>query len=428
MVTFKMDYFSGIWHNFTLHDVEDYYKLRGCLFSDFFENGYETSIGSEAWFCYIQSGVKIFIPSADFACCPIEIRTSPELYNYQFPRIKIDFSGQGLDWYREKLGGQCIEDILRKPHASFRPTRCDIAVDCYNQFDKVFGELKDYLSKLALKGHRRVCCQGLRGGVKYDLKLGEQSTIYLGGTSGDMLLRIYDKKLELTDMYGSWRVEPPRLPDDESIESWTRYELQCRREAAFCMLYHPVLGDDKKPVFDNGCPICQDEDVAVWMISNVKTLFSRYAFRNMEKSVDHKQAEILPFWQVLLSYFVEKVPIIQISHFVQFKPSIDKAKKQLEKTANAANFFAAVYGVRELLRFFENCLIQNQRQRKSKNFTESLNASFRHNAFLVYLQSFSSDLNDFVGLKSINGEIRYNYDLLGDYNGNTKKLLSDAES
>ena len=419
MKHFKLDYFSGVWKNHSLHEVADEYKLRDSLFSDYFENGFQTTIGGECWFCYIQNGIKIFVPTADLACVPMELRSQPMFYDITFPRIKIDFSGMGLDWYRELLG-YSVEDVLRVPKADFHPTRCDFAVDFVDELPEVYADLRKYLHDLDEQGVRRVCCDGLRGGIKYELKSGDQSTIYLGGTSGDMLLRIYDKRLEYTDQFGAWKVIPPY----GDCKSWIRYELQCRREAAQTMLYHPVTDSSGNAVYnDKGVLYCEDETLTQWALSNFRTMIKRYSFRDMSLSIEHKDAVILPFWQKLLSLFDGKVPIIQISHFVEFVSAMDRAEKNVLRYSNSIIAYVAKYKVEGLILLLQRCLEDQQKKQKTGTPIEQLSASLKHNSLLTTLQSESSELLSFPGLTTKNGYLEINTSFLNLYNNNERNLV-----
>lgn len=87
----------------------------------------------------------------------------------------------------------------------------------------------------------RVPIMNTQGGNKYSVRIGDQTTIYLGATTSDKLLRIYDKKAQYTKD-GLWKENNPYM-DNDDCKSWFRIELQTRQKklVLFLLLIYKIL-------------------------------------------------------------------------------------------------------------------------------------------------------------------------------------------
>lgn len=125
----------------------------------------------------------------------------------ELDKIRIEMSGSGLDWLRSRSAislfdpdGDLHSEEFWAP-TLFKVTRCDFAFDFVNCFDSFLDEFIAWIRNLEKDGYlidksARLRC-GSRGGVSYKYHWGNTiRCFYIGSSSSDHYLRIYDKLLE----------------------------------------------------------------------------------------------------------------------------------------------------------------------------------------------------------------------------------------
>lgn len=297
---FKFDWYSAVWDQISVNEVAQYYQLPS-LFSEDVNKVFETNIGAIDYIGYDWNGVKFFVDKLSYKEIPDSIKLEKGLFFCKFPKVKIDLSGTALDWLRANVfNHKYIGDLdnflrIRLPIIDYdsngRPifrghvTRTDAAFDFVNIKDDQFQSMLEWCTEW-IKEHDRILIRGMPGGIKFEVHLGSsRKTLYLGRSTSTRLLRIYDKRLQYYDKgLNIWKYDigDYRLPYDHP-NSWWRLEYQCRRDDAETILYQQ-LGQDNL------------EEFATNLLG---VIFDRYAFRDPNYSIDHREAKVLDFWEEL---------------------------------------------------------------------------------------------------------------------------------
>lgn len=230
--------------------------------------------------------------------------------------IRIDMSGSGLDWLRS-CGINVDSDYRNYDTLSLdgtlnvHVTRLDTAFDFVNYSPKF---LEHYIAALRLVGNPNTgvvpIIKSPTCGLKYSIRDGTETTIYLGTGKSDKLLRIYDKlkQYELSGKIGSC----PYICNGEVPSSWFRIELQCRREP---MCHKVLFGGDMK---------------------------STLHFIDENFAICGKDRKKVPAWQYLFDW--DTLPhIIQNAKYVQIVSRRKRAEDYIQKTAMGNLAICAAY-------------------------------------------------------------------------------------
>lgn len=246
----KIDAYSAVWKDCTLYTVLDFYQLSK-PFSGFWSDAVpcfaQMTYGDVVKFIY--NDVLLSFWQSDFeaalSACNGDFGSLPYCH---FRKIQISMMGQGLDYLRS-LGLDVDSDrsILRVLNPNFHVTRCDFAFDFVNYdlgFDLFLMFEKFVAQRSCLSKEGRLCVRGRPGGLTYQKKYGSnERTFYIGSSSSERVLRVYDKYLERRQASGGLFMDTS-FGDPSSVSSWVRIELQTRKTLTEKMLFADNFAPD----------------------------------------------------------------------------------------------------------------------------------------------------------------------------------------
>lgn len=253
-----------------------------------------------------------------------------DFFDLQLEYIRIDMSGSGLDWLRSI--GIDVDTNYRDHNVlslegelDVHCTRVDSAFDFVN-YKPSF--LNDYIAALKQYGNPVTgvvpIAKSPTNGLKYSIREGIETTVYLGTGKSDKLLRIYDK-LKQYENSGKM-ANCPYVCNGELPFSWFRIELQCRREP---MCHKVLFGGD--------------------MTSTLRFIDESFAIVNKERKKSLT-------WVNLFDW--ESLPrIIQNAKYVQIQSRRDRAERYVKNTAiGNIGIFVAHNGINALIKLLEDWL------------------------------------------------------------------------
>lgn len=304
----KIDWLTVMFQDMSLSDVLEFVHLLDQL-DEFVKGCYERSQGLDDFFVFSYEGISIEARKVYLYGHEVD----ESLFDITIPQMRLDISGSGLDFLRS-LGIE-PETYFRNYDSYPQPfhlTRMDFAFDLVNYAPTLVDEVIDYCNSSHTDSYR-LCIYGMPSGLKYRMALGGQKTIYIGATTSERMLRIYDKKLQYIDhRTGIYNKDNPY----ENPESWIRLELQLRRKSA------------EKIAFDNSD-----------MCSILKYIYENYCFADTSNTNSHTRRPAA-FWQSLFDW--NTIPRI-IQNFD--KVSIVSAEDRVVRTffsRNIVNFMLTV--------------------------------------------------------------------------------------
>ena len=314
MVYAKIDWYTAIFENCSLRQICEKIHIDCSYYDELLQSNYERSLGYDSNFVMNIHGVSF------------EIRFNEALEEYQkqffdgfgdvnivrffdktFSTIRLDISGTGLEFLRCKFE----VDSMMTEKGYFLPyqmhvTRADLAFDFVNEkFDDYFKPLYNFLVNKSIRsfGHFSVRVESAKGPLKYNIKAGEEETIYIGSSRSDRMLRIYNKKLQLCPK-GIWKEDkiPLSFTEHESrdIDTWFRIEFQTRNNKAASLLYscnnelknilllmekdYMFIGDDGKPL--SFCQTLYDWSSLQSIIQNAKYYLPKSTSKRIKEQFD----------------------------------------------------------------------------------------------------------------------------------------------
>lgn len=230
----KIDYYSAIFENCSIHEVISWVGLGTKGFKDeFFKAQSERSSGYDDVFVFSYNGVQVDVSKFYLYGKPIELSA----FDLPLPKIRLNISGKGLDYLRST--GFEVDELFRDPTYLLEGqhiTRVDFAFDFVNYKQDILDQFIEYVETNQTDSGRIVLmnkASSLRGSIR---KV-DQKTVYIGSTTSDQLLRVYDKRLQNIDRQtGLYTGEDPY----SSPDSWIRFELQLRNKRAHNMCLQPI--------------------------------------------------------------------------------------------------------------------------------------------------------------------------------------------
>lgn len=376
----KLDYWSAVFKDCSMMEIAQLFHVEQSM-PEFLSKCLKVPTVQMQYFSYHWNGLKFFVPEIALVLCSPQIdRNDEAIFQVTFPSIKLDISGDGLDFLRQHFKGLNFCDfsvdqylrLLGSPldkvyFGKCSVTRCDFAFDLVDYKGEFLDDCITYINAFReLSGNKqvRLSCGGIPSGLAFSIKDGlSQKTLYLGNTSSDCFLRIYDKKMEYCDEQGAFK-KP--CPYGESINSWIRIELQLRRTKAQSVLY--------------GSP---KADFHTFFLGVFRFVFERYAFIDKDYCKTSPSRKVESFWSDLFDW--ETITrLICNSHFVQFTQ--DPVKKLdhyiLKQVRNPLLLFFGLHGIDAGLLMLSLSLDQESRDRSSPDFDKSLCASLSYAAFV----------------------------------------------
>lgn len=350
-VVFKIDWFTAIFEDCTFRDVLDWLGVDPLIYEDdFLRQEHLRSQGLDEVTIFEYEGISLECRNSLLYNLDIEDKFISVL-----PKIRLDISGTGLETLRQM--GINVDLFLRDPTKKYRSmhvTRCDYSFDFINYKPEFLDHLIEYCESNHTESNR-LCCIGLTAALRYSVRTGDQKTLYIGSTTSDRLLRIYDKKMQYTDpVTGLYFKTNPY----EDPESWIRLEFQTRSKFADQFIYSLEDG-----------------------LSVLKWIYERYAFADL--STPAHRREPAAFWQQLMNW--DEIPKLYTNYsfcsteIVPLKERVIKTVKRDLKSIMLAIAILSKNGIsissffNEYLEMLQEwtdirtCLIRSRKYRKLVN-------------------------------------------------------------
>lgn len=242
MIYTRIDTYSVILYSCSVRNLLDHLGVPTDNLDTVNRGGYkkhDVKIGDT--FVWCTSGIRIECKLDEYDLH----EDSTSIFDIQWSWLRLHIYGEGIDYLQDLNSDDStwnLSILLSQPDywdpiSEFhKVTRCDFAFDYINYEGNEFERLRkiiasaDFDDKLSDKGRLYT---GTKSGISYEYRGGKQRTIYLG--CSDRLLRIYDKKFQMTDSAGNFDTSSlPKIVWDEEItvDSWYRVELQVRENFA----------------------------------------------------------------------------------------------------------------------------------------------------------------------------------------------------
>lgn len=278
----KLDWITIVFNNVSINFVLSFIH---CSFmqEDLVQAEYDRNYGVSAWVSYRvgNSGIKVEakrdqIDSFNGLC----------VLDRECKQLRLDISATGLDYLRSEKDID-VESFFRQsiPVSSdgsplYHFTRADLAFDLVNYCPEFMNAFSQHVHGLEY-GSLRV--RGSKGPIKTSERYGtKEHTFYVGSSTSDRMLRIYDKLLE----FSSSRKKKPLLETlfpVSSVDSWIRFELQCRNDVAqHFLLNYPDYLSVYMWVFDYYAPVKCDQFVSDFWYDIWKPDYVPYVIQNLQ--------------------------------------------------------------------------------------------------------------------------------------------------
>lgn len=362
----KLDYFQAVFDDVDFnYVVNDFLEMDITFTDDVFNSAYERQYGYDSHLVFNIGPVQISAKYDQVICA------GESVFSSVYSKVFLIISGQALDFLRSYYASpEEVDRILRKEpkldklgQPIWRVTRADFAFDFVNyKFDIYETAARELRSCASEQGTVKV--KGLCRPISYSVRSGSEKTIYLGKGRSDRLLRIYDKKLQLTK--NGQLTELPDASIDYEIISWDRIELQCRNNWAYHYLYH-------------------SED----FMQVLREIYEYYSF------ID-KEGNVTDFWKSLFDW--QEIPaIIQNAYFEKVPLSREVLDRQYDigKQVILAYmaFFGKDYVYRDLEKeFYKSFLPDRLSSRRTKKLLRRIDC----------LNDFNNDNSHLLGAAVVN--------------------------
>lgn len=249
MIYTRIDTYSVILYNCSIKSILANLFIPTANLKEVYKNAYakhDVKIGDT--FVWLSQGVRLECKLDEYK----DKEEATDIFDIDFSWIRLYLSGQGMDYIYSLTSdidnydfsiALCNPEFWSSVTENFKITRCDFAFDYINYEGNEFERLRkiiacaDFDDKLSDKG--RLYTGGM-GSLTYSYRGGKERTIYLGSSAADRMLRIYDKKYQVTDEFGNIDTSqiPKAILDHEvSVDSWHRVELQTRDNFAARYLF-----------------------------------------------------------------------------------------------------------------------------------------------------------------------------------------------
>lgn len=225
-----IDYYTAVFQDTSIADVIDWVGLDNSLYcDDFYQSMIEISAGYDNKFIFSFENIKIDVMQSVLSF----VEFDENLFSIPLSKIRLEISGSGLMYLRRQ--GVDVDHLYReesyllpKQHI----TRMDFAYDLVNYKPELLDQLIDYCRSAHTASGRIVrCTSEISNGsaISCEIKDVSQRTVYLGSSSSDRMLRVYDKRLQhINRDTGLYSKENPYGNPD----TWIRIEMQCRNRVA----------------------------------------------------------------------------------------------------------------------------------------------------------------------------------------------------
>lgn len=311
----KIDWFSAVFNSCSINDILAWLGIDHES-DDFFSRSFSRALGYDTQVTYAFDGVSIAVSYSLINHYAVD-NTDISVFDFVFDRLRLDISGTGLDAMRDKwldMGHAAgdFDDYLRQipvlERGDMHVTRCDFAFDLIDYCPDFLDSVISFCNSVTSSGGTRlpVCTSNgssLNGGYKFSVRSGDQKTVYVGSPRSDKMLRIYDKRMQLTTDDGIWL----KNAGHQDCLSWIRVELQTRNGIAHGLCY----GDGD-------------------FLSIFRYIYDTYAFRDLASPSN--RSVVADFWDNLFTW-EQLPPIRQNLHSVPLVPVTVRAKRYIYSSA-----------------------------------------------------------------------------------------------
>lgn len=299
----KIDWLTAIFENCSMNQILEWLKLGDCV-SDFCAAAFEQSRGYDQVFKFVYNGIMLETSTFNFYGQDMSVM----LFDVICPRIRLEISGGALDYLRS-IGVDMNSYRFVRPNlpegGSYHFTRCDFAYDFINYMPEFVDQLIDHINRNRLPSER-VPLASTKGAIGCRVVTGGQKTVYLGSPQSDKMLRVYDKRMEQSDLNTRTYKRPNPYNDPES---WFRIEWQTRNRLA-----HDLTLD-------------QTQDFK----SILKIIFDKYAFAEGNGGKNYcRNRQAVDFWLKLFNWQEVEKRIIQNAKYVVCESPEEKLIKSFE--------------------------------------------------------------------------------------------------
>lgn len=277
----RLDYLTLIFHNVSINFVLNFIHCSD-MQEDLVKNEYDRNYGNKTWvsFPLLNSGVKVEVRREHF-----EKYSGLSVFDRQANYVRLDISGSGLDFLRSKdidveFFFRSSIPLMADGTPLYHVTRCDIAFDLVNYCPEFMAAFSMHVRGTDNGSvHVRGCNRPLTFSEKYATK---EHTFYLGAKSSDRMLRVYDKAFEYQKNKKK-RYDLESLFPVESVDSWIRFELQCRNSTAqHFLLDFPDYTSVYMWMYDYFAPVTSDQTVADFWFNIWRPAHVPYVIQNLQ--------------------------------------------------------------------------------------------------------------------------------------------------
>lgn len=323
-----IDWYSCVFEDQSINNVLTWIGIDPMIYGDeFIKNSYERSMGIDDCLVFSYNNVNIEVKNVLF----YGMEQNEQLLDIVCPRIRLDISGKGLQFLRnERID---IDNFLRDESKLLdgqHITRCDFAFDFINYKGELLDQLIDYVKNNTTENQRVVICN-MTSALKYKYRTGGEKTLYIGAATSDKMLRVYDKKMQYTDLgTGLYTKENPY----NNPSTWIRIELQTRNKVAHQVCYG--VGD---------------------FLSVLKYIYQYYCFADMSTPAHRRRPA--EFWNALFNW-AEIPALIQNTRYVSYEPYSEKVNRNVDRNIQSIILYIALHGVDGLFEKMQKYLVSMQ--------------------------------------------------------------------
>lgn len=289
----KVDWVTLIFTDVSFRVILRWLKLTDCI-SEFVNNAFLESRGYDDILKFTYNGILLETSSfgfyGEFSC---------DLFDVTVPKLRVDISGSGLDFLRS-IGVNFDTYRLTNPPelpkgATYHYSRIDIAYDFINYKADFLDLLIAHINKHSLPSGR-IPLASTKGAIGVKIVTGDRKIVYLGSTSSERMLRVYDKRMQSINRTTGVYIKdnPYNNPD-----SWLRLEWQLRKKTA--------------------------HNVAIDYNHDFKTLLKQvFEFYSMADGTVSRDRKVVDFWNELFPWREVESRIIQNENLVQYEKYEDR--------------------------------------------------------------------------------------------------------
>lgn len=268
MIYTRIDTYSVILNNVSIRQTLNKFDVKTDDLDDIFNSNSDDSkkykksdVKFGSTFVFTHNGIRIEVKYSEYSS---SIDSSVSVFDFKFSYVRLYLSGEGIDFLISIHSDDknynlftCLSDPTFYHDicgVNYRVTRCDFAYDYINELSSSFDEFRKYIAKAEFSGDvtdTGRLFNGVPSGLSFQFRGGSERTVYLGSSGSDRMIRVYDKKFQLTKK-GFW--ETDKNPYDiycDDITSWNRVEFQTRDNfahnylLAYCCDFVAIMGEIK---------------------------------------------------------------------------------------------------------------------------------------------------------------------------------------